>query len=246
MDPAGPIGAVCQPRHRLAHQPGVTGKAADVKLQVPAVVKLQLVLTGYFRHAPEVDNILVHRAFVAQVHKPEVQPSPGGPRHGRGGVGGGVQDDKHPVAGTGLDRGVQGGKQLPFQGDQPVPLIIEGRNRPGVQGIVQNIGDLAGEGHPLGRKGPQLLGQLDGHIVLLSDEGLVQLLVGTGEEPGHAEHQEQRGKHRQDHGDPVEHQPSLHPHALPPGGMELVFQAGQLFPHGVSSLLRQAYVLTGS
>ena len=127
-NPAGPVGAVCQPRHRLAHQPGVAGKATGVKLQVPAVVKLQLVLPGYLRHAPEIDNVLVNRTFVAQVHKPEIQPGPGGLRRGRGGVGGGVQDHKHAVAGAGLDRSIQGGKQLPLQGDQPVPLVIEGGN----------------------------------------------------------------------------------------------------------------------
>ena len=94
-----PDGAFRQPLHRAAQQFIVAGHFGSVKLQFPAIVKLQLMVPGHIRNAAVKHDVLIRRAFAAQIGKSKIEPGAGELGCGRLGVGGGVQNQKSPAAG---------------------------------------------------------------------------------------------------------------------------------------------------
>ena len=202
-------------------------------------MQLQILLPGNIRNAAEVDHGRGYRITGAEVGVTQVEPASGVICHLQGGIGRGIQNYISSVAVGGLEGGIDQRVHDLLQLQQPLRVIVDLLQRDALP--YQLPFDLAaeffGEIQALGGQLIQATGQAILCIFQLQLHHLMELLVVLGKGPGDGQKEDHRRKDHQDHGHPVEHQFSLHAHALLFGKGVQRPQLPEFVQHGVSSSL---------
>ena len=128
----------------------------------------------------------------------------------------GIQNYIGPIAVCGLEGGIDQRVHDLLQLQQPLRVIVDllQRNTLPNQRPFDFTAEFFGEIQALGGQAIQVTDQVVLCVFQLQLHHLMELLIVLRKGPGNGQKEDHRRKNYQDHGHPVEHQFSLHAHAL--------------------------------
>jgi hypothetical protein len=179
-------------------------------------VQFQILLPGNIRNPAEVDHGRCHRTAGAKVGVAQVDSASGVVCFLQSGVGRGIQNYIGPIAVCGLEGGIDQRVHDLLQLQQPLRVIVDllQRNTLPNQRPFDFTAEFFGEIQALGGQAIQVTDQVVLCVFQLQLHHLMELLIVLRKGPGNGQKEDHRRKNYQDHGHPVEHQFSLHAHAL--------------------------------